>query len=226
VSNGLTNGVVISFEVQNANIFAGTAGGGICRSTNMGATWSAANIGLTGTIVFDIASAGPHLFAATEAGILHSADNGNTWSDVSISLGYMYVYALALSSDGLGGQYLLAGTSGGGVWKRPLSEIFTAVPPLAHGLPVQFNLEQNYPNPFNPTTMIRFTLPFGVGTLHATSLRVYDVLGRDVATLVNEMLQPGSYQVPWDGHGMASGVYVYRLQAGSVVATRTMMLVK
>jgi hypothetical protein len=90
--------------------------------------------------------------------------------------------------------------------------------------PTAYELEQNYPNPFNPTTKIRYTIP--VGTRHAVSLRVYDVLGREVTTLVNEVKQPGVYAVQWNAGAVASGVYFYRLSAGGFVATKKMLVLK
>jgi hypothetical protein len=89
-------------------------------------------------------------------------------------------------------------------------------------LPSAFALEQNYPNPFNPSTNIRYDLPMG----GAVSLRVYDLLGREVATLVNETQAPGRYTVRFDGSALASGIYFTRLQAGSLVTMRKMILVK
>jgi hypothetical protein len=77
--------------------------------------------------------------------------------------------------------------------------------------PQEFRLAQNYPNPFNPRTEIRFSIPSTPGTLHATSLQIYDVVGREVATLVNDIRPPGSYEVTWDASGMPSGVYFCRL---------------
>ncbi len=93
-------------------------------------------------------------------------------------------------------------------------------------VPSTFSLSQNYPNPFNPTTKILYSLPPGVGTLHVTSLRVHDVLGREVATLVNEELKAGDYEVTFDGHGLSSGVYFYRLQSGNITATMKLLLLR
>ncbi len=92
--------------------------------------------------------------------------------------------------------------------------------------PAVFALEQNYPNPFNPVTSLRYSIAGTVGTLHATSLQVYDVLGRKVATLVDEMKEPGSYMVTFDGSRFASGTYFYRLTVGPFTAVKRMMLVK
>jgi len=92
--------------------------------------------------------------------------------------------------------------------------------------PVEFELSQNYPNPFNPTTTITFSIPLSVERLHATSLRVYDVLGREVATLVNETLPAGVYVRTLNASNLASGVYFYRLQSGSFITTRRMTLLR
>jgi hypothetical protein len=93
-----------------------------------------------------------------------------------------------------------------------------------NGLPGHFALYQNYPNPFNPTTLIQYSLP--VGTRHAVSLRVYDLLGREVAVLVDEQKVPGSYSVAFNARGFASGVYFYRLRAGGFVETRKLILLR
>lgn len=88
--------------------------------------------------------------------------------------------------------------------------------------PTRFELAQNYPNPFNPSTVIAYTLPVA----SEVSLKVFDMLGREVATLVSGRQAAGRYQVPFTATGLSSGMYFYRLQAGSFVETKKMMLVK
>ncbi len=88
--------------------------------------------------------------------------------------------------------------------------------------PVRMSLEQNYPNPFNPGTTIRFSLVDPQFTI----LKVYDLLGREVAVLLHEKKEPGNYTVTWDAGGIAGGVYFYRLSAGASVFTRKMTYVK
>ncbi len=85
-----------------------------------------------------------------------------------------------------------------------------------------FKLSQNYPNPFNPTTTIRYTVP----QTRFVSLKVYDILGRLVKTLVNEQELPGTHEVRFNGSGISSGVYFYRLEAGEYVATKKFVLLK
>jgi len=89
-------------------------------------------------------------------------------------------------------------------------------------LPAEVFLDQNYPNPFNPTTTIRFELP----QQQQVSLRVYDILGREVAQLVNEVRSAGMHTITFDASRLSSGVYLYRLEAGNTSFTRRMMLVK
>lgn len=89
-------------------------------------------------------------------------------------------------------------------------------------IPLEFGLSQNFPNPFNPTTNFQFTIP----NFQFVSLRVFDLLGQEVATLVNEVKQPGRYTVSWDAAGLSSGVYFYRLSAGSFVETRKLLLLR
>jgi hypothetical protein len=98
-------------------------------------------------------------------------------------------------------------------------------------LPAQFSLSFNYPNPFNPTTKIKYTVGTSQARSAVVSLRIYNVLGQLVRTLVDEPKHPGSYEVRWDGRDedgneVASGIYFYKLQAGDFSQTRKMVLVK
>jgi len=86
----------------------------------------------------------------------------------------------------------------------------------------EFSLGQNYPNPFNPTTMINFSIPKS----EYVSLRVYDILGREVKALVNENLGTGEYRVDFDASSLSSGMYYYSLRAGDNVSVKKMVLVK
>jgi hypothetical protein len=89
-------------------------------------------------------------------------------------------------------------------------------------VPERFALGQNYPNPFNPETEIGFR----IAEVGFVSLKVFDVLGREVATLVNEEKQLGTYSVQWDASGQASGVYFYRLQTGNFVDVKKLILLR
>jgi hypothetical protein len=101
---------------------------------------------------------------------------------------------------------------------------------LSSGTPEGFSLSENYPNPFNPTTKFEFSIPKEVSGSMAT-LKVYDLLGREIRTLISEPLSAGTYQAEWNatdntGRTVESGVYLYRLVVGSYSATKKMTLLK
>ncbi len=95
------------------------------------------------------------------------------------------------------------------------------------GAPKSFSLKQNYPNPFNPVTKIKFDVPdAGNSSGRSVLLVIYDELGREVATLVNQQLRPGTYEAEWDGTNSPSGVYFYKLEAGEFSQSKIMVLIK
>jgi len=89
-------------------------------------------------------------------------------------------------------------------------------------IPKNYALEQNYPNPFNPATTIKFALP----KTSLVRLVVYDITGREIAVLVNNSLPAGYHSVQWDARNVPSGMYIYRLTAGSFTQTKRMMVIK
>jgi hypothetical protein len=101
-------------------------------------------------------------------------------------------------------------------------------PPAGAGpVPQEFSLQQNYPNPFNPVTHFRFRVgEFPTGGGGFVTLKVYDVLGREVATLLSEVKQPGVYQVSWDARNIPSGIYTYRLAGGTFSDEKKMLLIR
>jgi len=98
-------------------------------------------------------------------------------------------------------------------------------------LPQEYSLFQNFPNPFNPTTVIRYQIPAISTQQSVVSLKIYNILGQRVRTLVNKEQVPGYYSVVWNGRDdygreMASGVYFYRLEAGSYSSSKKLLLLK
>lgn len=126
----------------------------------------------------------------------------------------------------------IAGDSGGthGLILKTTTGGITFIQPIGNEIPNEFLLYQNYPNPFNPVTRIRFQIPLsrGVGAEggRGVLLKVYDILGREVITLVNEQLKPGSYEVEWNASSYPGGVYFYTLSAGDFSETRKAILIK
>jgi Secretion system C-terminal sorting domain/Two component regulator propeller len=222
---GLQGAIVYSITPdKNGNLYAGTYGGGIYKKT--GNTWSGFSTpnGLGGSSAFvtTVDSSGA-LWAGFSTlngfnflwhGIYYTTDNGSSWTYAgldSISVRALIVYGDSVYAvtynDGL---YVL--TKNGGT-----NGVRTAT-----STPNTFALLQNYPNPFNPTTVIRFSIP----QRERISLIVYDILGREVATLVNGDLEAGPHQATFDASKLASGIYLYRLKAGTFTATKKLVLLK
>ena len=108
-----------------------------------------------------------------------------------------------------------------GFWYQ-VGSLVTSVEHTPNVLPIEFRIDQNYPNPFNPTTTIRFSIP----KPSSVTLKLFDMLGREVATLVDEDLQSGECKVIFDATGLTSGVYFYRIQAGEFTQLKKLMLLK
>lgn len=144
--------------------------------------------------------------------------------DAGVRVSYMFIakdgtsVQFAAADPGAPDSGTIAIVRGSAQWTAPTATHVEAV----HDMPAVFSLRQNYPNPFNPSTTIRFTLPVRE---HVT-LKVYNLLGGEVATLVNETVDAGESMVRFDGARLASGVYLYKLQAGNSTQTRRMTLVK
>ncbi|OGU36239.1 MAG: hypothetical protein A2455_08225 [Ignavibacteria bacterium RIFOXYC2_FULL_35_16] len=101
-------------------------------------------------------------------------------------------------------------------------KIITGVSDLDNLVPKTYSLSQNYPNPFNPLTKIRYEIP-KEGNI---SIKVFDILGREITTLLNKHEQPGRYEIEWNAHNFASGIYFYRLQVESFIETKKMILLR
>jgi len=220
VNSGLTSRYVYALAVLGTNLFAGTNNGGVFLSTKNGTSWTAVDSGLTNhnVSVNAFAVSGPNLFAGIFGdGVYLSTNNGTSWTEVNSGLTNPYVYSLATSATNL-----FVGTFDGGIWRRPLSEMITSVGRVSTDLPTQFSLSQNYPNPFNPSTVINYRLP----TVTEVILKVYDVLGRKVETLVNGRQNVWDHSVNFNAGNLPSGIYFYRLQAGTFTQTRKLMVLK
>jgi hypothetical protein len=211
----LNNRTIFALALGGNNVYAGTSVDGVYLSTNNGTNWSIT--ALNNRQILSLAVSGNYIIAGTTTdGVYLSNNNGVSWTQRNEGLGATEIISLAISNN-----YIFAGTNAG-VWRRPLSEII-AVNPISNEVPKDFKLEQNYPNPFNPTTKIRFSIPHvGDAYMRPVQMKIYDVLGREIATLVNEQLNPGTYEIQWNATNYPSGVYYYQLTAGDASATLSM----
>jgi hypothetical protein len=227
LNSGLTTLDTRALVFKGSDLYAGTWGGGVFRSMDHGALWTPVNSGLTNKEVQSFAVTEHTLFAGTsegEGGVFLSTDNGSNWTGVSEEDALDpwlhrpgWIHGLVVDDT-----YLYAGERNTGVWRRPLSEMVTPVKGNTEESPSVFALHQNYPNPFNPSTTIKYELPRS----SEIRLSVYDMLGREVSVLVNERRDAGVHEVRFDGSGLSSGMFVYRIRAGKYLATKRMILMK
>ncbi len=149
--------------------------------------------------------------------ILRTTNGGTTWTSQTSGTteqleGVSFTDSYNGTAVGLNGKILR--TTNGGVTFVEEEEI--------DEIPTEFLLSQNYPNPFNPSTKIRYSVPQSSSVV----IKVFDILGNEIETLVNEEKSVGTYELNWNAENLPSGVYFYRLQAGSFVETKKMVLMK
>jgi len=207
--------------------FSGYNAPHLFKTTDHGVTWTNISGNLPDIPVNAVSThprdAGTTLYVATDVGCFVTLNGGASWAVLGTGLPNVVVYEIAVSDDM---KYMRAATHGRSVWE--LGEVPTEVEDgNPFNIVTTYELHQNYPNPFNPATTIKFDLP----AAGYVSLKVYDNVGREVATLVDDRMDSGRHLVNWDGKNsagqrVASGIYYYKLQTPSVTKTRKMVLVK
>lgn len=217
-----------------AGLFQNTTTGGAYFTSNGGTSWIRRSTGIP-----NVAGVLPRstlirpgsntefyvgLDNATTGGVYKTTDAGNTW--VSFNSGVMQSsYAVrALTFRTTIDSTLFAGVggttgSGFGIYEYSYGPLGINDP---NKIPSEFSLEQNYPNPFNPVTVIEYSIPKSA----FVKIKVYDVSGREVKVLVNEQKSPGNYNITFTAEGLASGIYLYSIDAGDFKEVKKMSLVK
>ena len=198
-------------------IGGGGDGGGVYRSTDDGIHWTNLQEGLTNTGILSLAiNFDGSIYAGTFDGIFSSSDSGATWIYTGEGLASTEINSLIFTHS----HYLIAGTRGSGIFKS-INHVITDIK-YSKKLQDEFSLNQNYPNPFNPSTKITYTLPINEKVV----LRVYNILGKKVAELLNQDETAGKHTVQFNGNNLSSGVYFYSIIAGNFRETKKMILIK
>ncbi len=255
-TSGITSSQLITGVAKlGSTLYATHSSLGLYVSTDNGVTWTLPLTGIGAQDKNGIVSSGSNLCVAATNGVWTSTDSGTTWEH-NLTTGFItgfgndgtHLYAVgslppyrssdngiswtSVDDNGLVGSinnaihfttnYALINTFGIGVYRRNRSEITSIKQEQIENHPEHFNLEQNYPNPFNPSTKIKYSIP----TSEFVSLQVYDVLGNEVVTIVNEYREAGNYEIDFNANYLSSGVYFYKLTAGEFVESRKMILLR
>jgi len=226
--NGLSSEVTTLEKLGN-RIFASFYGF-VYQSTDSGNNWMPITKGiLQGYPLPDMKAFGDYLFIASLSGVytIHtSKDSAQVITGNLPGVPLPLTDNIDVNEDHIIVSFNNLSTSTSEVWIRPTSSV-TSSEETIPSIPNDFSLSQNYPNPFNPTTKIKYTIPSNVrGEMSSVLLKVYDVLGNEVATLINEVKPSGSYEVEFKAGELSSGIYLYKLVIGSSVLTKKMILIK
>lgn len=223
-AGSLTMSSRVVFIGDTAYTSVGTTftGGGVARSTDFGDSWEKLSDDLNDEIggAFDIAVVGDALYSVSASGIWKSTDGSRSWEKMELE-GLPSPLFFSGAPMAANNDFLFYAPSNNGIFRSELRGTSTSNEGESEEI-YGFELGQNYPNPFNPSTSINFTLAEN----GLVSLKVYNLLGQEVASLVNQRMASGSHSIRYDASGLASGVYIYRLQAGNQVQTKKMMLIK
>lgn len=227
----------IEFGPDTNMVFAGMEGA-VIRTTNRGITWENTSLINTPYYIYGLAYNRflNILFAGgstnmNEFGLYFSIDTGKTWTKIEPEKSYKGISSIVFVASAVPEMYTLyIATYGDGVlWLQPdPSDVDDK-----KNSPEDFILYQNYPNPFNPSTKIQYQIPFVETHIDASQpviLRVYDILGREMATLVNEEKEPGNYEIEFNPGQLsekpASGIYFYKLQTANFTAVKKMVYMR
>ncbi len=197
---------------------AGPDPNGVLLSDDEGISWI--QTPLTTQNVVDIYVLKEYVFAGTfQSGLFVSHNNGVNWEPKNGGLAVNSIENMTRQN-----KHMFLATRGG-VYRAHLNDIL-GLQPVSSVIPKSYGLSQNYPNPFNPVTKIKFDIPADNNRNGIVSLILFDAIGREVETLVNEELSPGSYEIEWNASAYPSGVYFYALRTGDHNSVKKMVLIK
>jgi photosystem II stability/assembly factor-like uncharacterized protein len=220
ITNGIDPWDWLDVTSNESGLFL--CGAGVFTSTDDGVSWSDISGNLTPVQYYAIALAGDTIYTASAYNCYYSVNHGQSWTIIP-NTGFPLTPSFRHLLVHGGYIYVGMGESGnlGGAWRRPIPGT-TSVELIDNEIPNEFTLMQNYPNPFNPSTNIEFMIP----QTGLVELKIYDLLGREVSTLTNEVMSPGTYKVSWDASGLSSGIYFSRLVFEGNQIVKQMLLIK
>ncbi len=201
--------------------FSGFGSGKIYKTANGGLNWINISGGLPdsptndGLIYYPGYSTSVYL-VGMDIGVFMTTNYGTDWTELADGL--PNTVAMHLDYNPVSNK-VRVGTHGRGVWE---TNIVVSIVNYSNEVPSEYELGQNFPNPFNPATLIRFSIP----EQRKVSLKVYDMLGKECAKLIEQELNAGTYEVKFDGERLSSGLYFYTLQTEDFIESRKMILVK
>ena len=188
-------------------------------TTNSGTTWTQQTSLGTGVVqqIQNAPGTSTWWMVRQGTGIYKTTNNGTTWTTDFTITGTTWTVGVARNAS-TGGNVWVTNTTGG-IYKYGVT---TGVITPISNVATDYKLNQNYPNPFNPTTKITFAVP----TTGLVTLKVYDMVGKEIATLVNAQMNNGSYSVDFNASSLSSGIYFYTIRSGNFTDTKKMMLIK
>lgn len=217
LSIGLTNTWCRCIAAVDTALFVGGTDG-VFLYGGSGSNWLARSNGLPPSAsVSALMVVNGILFASADGGVYRSTDNGGSWVQMNDGV----VFQTSISAMALGNAEIVVAADST-AWRRPVDQLVSAERVDKLIIPDGLVLEQTFPNPFNPMTAIRFSIPIE----SFVSLKVYDLVGREVTSLVSEVLGPGLYNVDWKSEGHPSGIYFSRLFSDGSILTCKMVLTK
>ncbi|NOS85594.1 MAG: T9SS type A sorting domain-containing protein [Ignavibacteria bacterium] len=211
---------VLKIDFVDANTgYAVCNGSQYIKTTNQGVTWQVNTITPTESLIsLSFVNGNTGYLLSQSLKILKTTDGGASWITQNLPQSGVSVRDVEFASVNRG----IILCSGGKIMKTTTGGEILGIQAVGNNIPKEFGVSQNYPNPFNPSTQIRIDI---TRTAYVR-LVVYDQLGREIEQLVNNELNPGSYEYDWNASGYPSGIYFYKLQAGEFVETKKMILVK
>jgi hypothetical protein len=214
---GLYDTVVNSLKEMNGYLFAGTWKSGVYQSIDSGLNWQACNTDLPMRDITTFSVYNDNIITGGAGGVYLSTNQGGSWVEMNQGLPGFYVSASTVNTS-----FVFVSNWYNGVYRRAISDMIVEVRESDKNIIQQASLLQNFPNPFNSITNFRFQITQS----GFVTLKIYNILGREVSTIVAKEMIAGNYTQRWESKDLPSGIYFYRLQTGTISDTKKLVLLK